>query len=80
MPFLGYYALAMLEQLETFEDFNRPTPRKKVNLNREVKKVIPNGCKEYIFNESFGTLVVIASNEKIALKKYNKWVQKNNQK
>jgi hypothetical protein len=35
--------------------------------------VIPKGCKKYVFKESFGTLEVIAINEKSAMKKYNKW-------
>jgi hypothetical protein len=81
MPILGLYALSMMEHArehqEFMEDINRPIPKKKVNLNREVKKVIPNGCKEYVFNESFGTLKVIAMNEKSALKKYNKWCSEN---
>jgi hypothetical protein len=81
MPILGLYALSMMEHAtahqEFMEDINRPITRKKVNLNREVKKVIPNGCKEYVFNESFGILKVIAMNEKSAFKKYNKWCYEN---
>ena len=41
------------------------------------KKIIPNGCKKYVFKESFGTLEVIAMNEKSAMKKYNKWCAAN---
>lgn len=78
---LGLYALSMMEHArehqEFMEDIDRPIPINKVNLNREPKKVIPNGCKEYIFNESFGTLKVIAMNEKSALRKYDKWCYEN---
>jgi hypothetical protein len=38
---------------------------------------IPKGCKKYVFKESFGTLEVIAINERSATKKYNKWCAKN---
>lgn len=38
---------------------------------------IPKGCKKYVFKESFGTLEVIAINEKSAIKKYNKWCAEN---
>jgi hypothetical protein len=38
---------------------------------------IPKGCKKYTFKESFGTLEVIAINEKSAMKKYNKWCNLN---
>ena len=41
--------------------------------------IIPKGCKKYVFKESFGTLQVIAMNEKSAMKKYNKWVASNSQ-
>ena len=34
---------------------------------------IPKGCIKYVFQESFGTLEVIAISEKSAYKKYNKW-------
>lgn len=40
---------------------------------------IPKGCKKYVFKESFGTLEVIAMNEKSAMKKYNKWCAANSQ-
>ncbi len=42
------------------------------------KKIVPNGCKEYTFSEEFGTLTVVAINEKSALRKYNKWCEKHN--
>jgi hypothetical protein len=38
---------------------------------------IPKGCKKYVYKESFGTLEVIAMNEKSAMKKYNKWCEAN---
>jgi hypothetical protein len=41
------------------------------------KAPIPKGCQKYVFKESFGTLEVIALNEKSALKKYNKWCELN---
>lgn len=41
--------------------------------------IIPKGCKKYVFKESFGTLEVIAMNEKSAMKKYNKWCAANSQ-
>ena len=41
--------------------------------------VIPKGCKKYVFKESFGTLEVIAMNEKSAMKKYKKWCDANSQ-
>lgn len=41
--------------------------------------VIPKGCKKYVFKESFGTLEVIAMNEKSAIRKYNKWCAANSQ-
>jgi hypothetical protein len=40
---------------------------------------IPKGCQKYVFKESFGTLEVIAINEKSAMKKYNKWCAENSQ-
>lgn len=43
------------------------------------EKPIPKGCKEYVFHESFGTLKIIAMNERSAMKKYNKWCDKNSQ-
>ena len=39
--------------------------------------VIPKGCKKYVFKKSFGTLEVIAMNEKSAMKKYDKWCAAN---
>jgi hypothetical protein len=42
-----------------------------------VKKVIPKGCKEYVFQEEFGTLTVIAINYQSACKKYNRWCKEN---
>ena len=55
------------------------------NSKRNVKDIdftskippIPKGCQKYVFNESFGTLEVIALNKKSALKKYNKWCELN---
>jgi len=41
------------------------------------EKPIPKGCKKYTYKERFGTLEVIAMNEKSALKKYNKWCAEN---
>ena len=41
------------------------------------EKITPKGCKKYIFKESFGTLEVIAINDKSAMKKYNKWCEQN---
>ena len=41
--------------------------------------IIPKGCQKYVFKESFGTLEVIATNEKSAMKKYNKWCAANSQ-
>lgn len=76
---LGLYGLTAMEHArehqEFMQDISKPITKKKVNLNNKVKKIIPNGCKEYVFNESFGTLRVIAINEKSALKKYNKWCE-----
>lgn len=69
------FALAMAMMSET--SFGRENSPKEFELPKPPKKVIPNGCKEYIFTETFGTLKVIAINEKSALKKYNKWCYEN---
>jgi hypothetical protein len=80
----GLYAMAMMahaqEHQEFMEEIEKPIirkQRKEIDFSRRVEKVIPKGCKEYVFNESFGTLKVIAMNEKSALKKYNKWCSEN---
>lgn len=51
-------------ELETFTPIPKEPP-------------IPKGCQKYVYKESFGTLEVIAVNEKSALKKYNKWCAAN---
>lgn len=64
--------MTMMTDINTSKEIKKEyKPRKK------HKKVIPNGCKEYVFNEVFGTLKVIAISEKSALNKYNKWCSKN---
>lgn len=86
LPFLGLYAMSMMESArehqEFMEDINRPIVRKKVNVNREVKKVIPKGCKEYHFIKSgmevsetctYIHFSCIASNIKVALRKLEKF-------
>lgn len=44
---------------------------------RPKEPPIPKGCQKYVYKESFGTLEVIALNEKSALRKYNKWCNAN---
>ena len=75
---LAFMSLAMMAMMsETiFGEIPKETPIE-YKPRKEPKKVIPNGCKEYVFNESFGTLKIIAINEKSALKKYNKWCFEN---
>ena len=52
------------DELETFTPIPKEPP-------------IPKGCQKYVYKESFGTLEVIALNEKSALRKYNKWCNAN---
>lgn len=75
---LAFMSLAMMAMMaeKNFGEIPKETKRK-YEPSKEPKKVIPKGCKEYVFNESFGTLKVIAMNEKSALKKYNKWCNEN---
>jgi hypothetical protein len=75
---LAFMSLAMMAMMAdtNFGEIPKETKRK-YEPGKEPKKVIPNGCKEYVFNERFGTLKVIAMNEKSALKKYNKWCSEN---
>ena len=37
------------------------------------EKITPKGCKKYVFKESFGTLEVIAINDKSAIAKH--WIE-----
>lgn len=60
-------------------------PREFVPPNEPIKKRIPNGCKEYWFFDSGSfwhtepnatyrwVFYCIASNDKTAIKKFNKW-------
>lgn len=59
-------------------DNNRKLSEKDIDFTPKVPPV-PKGCKKYVFKESFGTLEVIAINEKSAMKKYNKWCASNSQ-
>ena len=71
---LAFMSLAMMSMMSDINFGEKPNKAKrKYEPPKEPKKIIPNGCKEYVFNESFGTLRVIAINEKSALKKYDKW-------
>ena len=67
----------MMAMQEQGIKYNRDEENYREKPKKEPKKVIPKGCQEYVFNESFGTLKVIAMNEKSALKKYNKWCSEN---
>lgn len=73
---LGFMAMAM----STNTSFSSQSSEEEIMKLKHIPtkpKVIPKGCEEYVFNESFGTLKVVAINKKSALKKYNKWYKAN---
>lgn len=69
------YLYAMMAMSSLYNNNEEHISNKK---STKKDKPIPKGCKKYTFKESFGTLEVIASNDKNAFKKYNKWCAKNN--
>jgi len=68
---------AMFDQ--AMHNYDKPIRRTKLSdLDLKPKeRPIPKGCQKYTYKEPFGTLEVIAMNEKSALKKYNKWCAEN---
>ena len=83
-------AMAMIGDIMVNNDLS--TPNKGTNPNGEVlnkknvKKIIPRGCKEYFFNDdgfcynakknNEYSFSCIAMSEKSATKKFNKWKSK----
>lgn len=79
---LGMIAMgaALMLDLNSPLDRNSKSDLRPEDIDVKPKEpVIPKGCKKYVFKESFGTLEVIAMNEKSAMKKYNKWCAANSQ-
>lgn len=71
-------AAALMADLNSPLDRNSKSDLRPEDIDVKPKEpVIPKGCKKYVFKESFGTLEVIAINEKSALKKYKKWCATN---
>lgn len=78
---LGVLAAAMM--FGGNASHSNPTRPADIKLNK--KKVIPNGCKEYFFNylgdflnhnDGVYAFKCIASNDKVAVKKFEKWRDK----
>ena len=67
------YLVAMLSLAALASgDFGEPKGREidEDKLREPVKKPVPRGCKEY----QYGDFTCIASSEKVAKRKYNKWL------
>ena len=60
-----------------YEESDSKGIRETAERSKFKRKIIPKGCKLYTYVESFGTLEVIAHNEKKALEKYKKWFDSN---
>lgn len=66
----------MLALAEMFNNLTGDIPKRRTRLSdidfSSKEKPIPNGCKKY----KFGDFETIASSEKRAIDKYNKWLNK----
>lgn len=69
-----YIALAMMGMIMA----NYKTHDEPINFlpKKEPKKIIPKGCKEFIFyNKEGNSFKCIALSQKTAKKKFNKWLK-----
>ena len=76
--------MAMGSMMDPYgENVKKPNPRKEAFLRGEVpepkdiKKVIPKGCKEYFFNETGYVFSCVASNLKNATRKFDNFKNNN---
>ena len=70
--------LAVMSMMMGSEYANNSNDLRPEDIDTRLKEPpIPKGCQKYVYTESFGTLEVIALNEKSALRKYNKWCNAN---
>lgn len=86
LAFIGFLGAMMMSTTTESRTPNREVLSK---LNLEPKKIIPKGCKEYWFTKT-GSIYTskpenyeavfqcIASSEKVAHKKFDKWHSENN--
>ena len=75
LAYVAMMAALLSSSYETGENNSNPLRPEDIDVTPK-EPIIPKGCKKYVFKESFGTLEVIAMNEKSAKKTYNKWLLK----